>query len=95
MLDITGGDTAALTEITDVQDLLLRQEEPDLSALARLNVHRNLIAERNTHVPITLPAVWAAIGHPDRAEALARAITDPDRQARALAGLARAVAEQG
>ncbi len=95
MLDITGGDTAALTELTDVQDLLLRQEEPDLSALARLNVHRNLIAERNTHVPITLPAVWAAIGYPDRAEALARAITDPDRQARALDGLVRAVAERG
>ncbi len=62
MLDITGGDAAALTEITDVQDLLLRKEKPDLSALARLNVHRNLIAERNTHVPTTLPAVWTAIG---------------------------------
>ena len=44
MLDITGGDTAALTEITDAQELLLRQEEPDLPALARLNVHRILIA---------------------------------------------------
>ena len=51
MLDITGGDTAALTEITDAQDLLLRQEEPDLPALARLNVHRNFIADRNAHVP--------------------------------------------
>ena len=92
MLDITGGDTAALTEITDVQDLLLRLEEPDLSALARLNVHRSIIADRNTHVPPILPAVWATIGHPERAEALARAITDPDRRAQALAGLAQAVA---
>ena len=95
MLDITGGDTTALTEITDIQDLLLRQEEPDLSALARLNVHRNLIAERNTHVPARLPAVWAAIGYPDRAEALARAITDPERRGQALDDLARMAGEQG
>ena len=95
MLDITGGDTAALTEITDVQDLLLRLDEPDLSALARLNVHRSIIAERNAHVPPILPAVWAMIGHPERAEALARAITDPDRQAQALAGLAEAAAGAG
>jgi tetratricopeptide (TPR) repeat protein len=95
MLDITGGDTTGLTEITDVQDLLLRQREPDLPALARLNVHRNLLAERNTHVPTSLPTVWAAIGNPDRAEALARAITDPDRQAQALADLARMAGERG
>ena len=95
MLDITGGDITALTEITDVQDLLLRQEKPDLSALARLNVHRNLIAERNTHVPATLPTVWAAIGYPDRGEALARAITGPDRQAQALADLARMAGGRG
>ena len=37
----------------------------------------------------SLPAVWAAIGHPERAEALARAITDPDRRVQALADLAR------
>ena len=49
--DVPGGDTTALTEITDIQDLLLRQEEPDLPALARLNVHRNLIAdESDPHV---------------------------------------------
>ena len=95
LLDITGGDAAALTEITDVQDLLLRSKEPDLSALARLNVHRSIIAERNTHVPVSLPAVWAAIGHPERAEALARAITGPDQQAQVLAELARAAAAAG
>ena len=95
MLDITGGDTAALTEITDLQDLLLHQEEPDLTALARLNVHRTLIAERNAHVPVTLPGVWTAIGYPERAEALAWAIPGTDRQARALGNLAQAVADAG
>ena len=94
MLDITGGDAAALTEITDVQDLLLRQDEPDLWAMARLNVHRSSIAERNAHVPPILPAVWAMAGKVERGEALARAITSP-RQAEALAGLAKVAAGTG
>jgi hypothetical protein len=89
MLDVTGGDTAALTEILEAQSLLVRAEEPDLPSLARLNVHRTRIAERNTYVPVTLPAVWAAIGHPERGEALARAINDPSQRARALAEMTR------
>ena len=95
MLDITGGDTAALTEITDAQDLLLRLDEPDLAAMARLNVHRSVIADRNAHVPAILPTVWATIGHPERAEALARSITSPAQQARALAGLVGVAARAG
>lgn len=89
MLDVTGGDTAALTEILETQSLLTRAEEPDLPSLARLNVHRTRIAERNAYVPVTLPAVWAAIGHPERGEALARAINDPSQRARALAEMTR------
>jgi hypothetical protein len=90
MLDVTGGDTAALTEILEAQSLLIHGEQPDLPSLARLNVHRTRIAERNAYVPVTLPAVWAAIGHPERGEALARAINDPSQRARALAEMARA-----
>ena len=67
----------------------------DLPVLARLNVHRRMIADRNAHVPPVLPTVWATLGYPDRAEALARSITDPGQRARALAGLARAAAEAG
>jgi hypothetical protein len=95
MLDITSGDTAALTEITDVQDLLLRLGEPDLSALGRLNVHRSRIADLNAHAPSILPVVWAMIGYPDRGEALAQAIISPDRRTRALADLVRAAAGAG
>jgi Domain of unknown function (DUF4062) len=95
MLDITGGDAAALTEITDVQDLLLRQDEPGLSDMGRLNVHRSSIAQRNAHVPPVLPAVWAMTGNLERAAAMARAIASPGRQARALAGLAKVVAARG
>jgi hypothetical protein len=95
MLDITGGDTAALTEVTEVQDLLLHLEEPDLSALTRLNVHLSVIADRNAHVPHNLPWVWAITGHPERAEALARAIPDPGDQIWVLGRLVEAAAEGG
>jgi hypothetical protein len=44
---------------------------------------------------VNLPAVWAAIGHPERAEALAQAITDPGRRTAALTGLAWAAADAG
>lgn len=95
MLDITGGDAAALTEITDVQALLLRQEEPDLPALARLNVHRCIITARNAHVPPELPVAWARIGRLERAEALARSISSPDGQVLALVRLAATVGSLG
>jgi tetratricopeptide (TPR) repeat protein len=95
MLDITGGDAVALIEITDVQNLLLRRGNYDLPVLARLNVHRTFLAARNAYVPVNLPSVWAALGHPDRAEALARSIIDPGRRAEALAGLVEVVADAG
>ena len=119
MLDITGGDAAALAEITDVQDLMLRLEDYDLPVLARLNVHRSRLADRNAHVPSSLAdgmgrhwppgprrgagpvdhrpgQAGAGAGGPggavadagdlDRAEALARSITDPDQQALGAGG---------
>jgi tetratricopeptide (TPR) repeat protein len=95
MLDITGGDTTALAEITTTQDALLTASEPDLLAMARLAIHRDDLTARNIHIPTDLPAVWAALGHTVRAEALARSITDPGRQQQALIDLARAVATMG
>jgi hypothetical protein len=95
MLDITGADSAALTEITDAQNLLLRRGEPDLPTLASLNAHLGIIADRNAHVPAALPAVWASIGYPERAEALARVLTDSGQRAQALAGVVRTVAGAG
>ncbi len=95
MLDLSGGDAAALTEVTTTQDLLLTHPEPDLLALARLSIHRNDLASRNTNIPTDLPAVWATLGHPNRAEQIARGITDPYRQAQALAAVAQAVAAAG
>ena len=88
MLDLTGGDAAALAEIRTALELIAAQDDPDLVAALRLARHRDDLTDRNTNIPPFLPAVWATLGHPTRAEALARSITDPDRQARALAAVA-------
>ena len=95
MLDITGGDAAALNEVTITLDLIAAQDDPDLTAALRLARHRDYLADRNTNIPTQLPAVWAALGQHIRAEALARSITDPDRQAQALAAVAGALARAG
>jgi hypothetical protein len=95
MLDLSGGDAAALTEITTTQDLILAGPEPDLEAMLRLCIRRTNLAGRNRHTPANLPAVWAALGQPARAEALARSITYPHTQAKALAAVAGAIATAG
>jgi tetratricopeptide (TPR) repeat protein len=93
MLDLTGGDTAAQAEIIIAQDAILTQPDPDLLAMARLAIHRDDLTDRNIQIPTDLPAVWATLGHPNRAEALAWAITSP--YPRVLAALARARAAAG
>jgi tetratricopeptide (TPR) repeat protein len=95
MLDITGGDAAALNEVTITLDLIAAQDDPDLTAALSLVRHRDYLADRNTNIPASLPALWATLGHHIRAEALAASITDPYEQARALAAVAGAVAEAG
>ncbi|MGP4101095.1 hypothetical protein [Nonomuraea sp. KM90] len=91
MLDVTGGDAAALAEIVTVQHLM-RDAEPDLAALLRLAVARERLTSRNAHLPVGLPALWARLGDLRRAEALARSIVEPGRQAEAFSLLLRAAA---
>lgn len=88
MLSLGEGDTTSLTEIRMAQDLLLTRPNPDLLALARLSIRREDLESRNTNVPPCLPAVWAAIGQPARAESLAYTIASGCR-AQALTALVR------
>lgn len=60
-----------------------------------LAFRRDTLTHRNRRIPTRLPAVWGRLGHPLRAEALARSLPDPDRRARALAALSEALAEDG
>ena len=80
MLDATGGDAAALAEITAAVALISTSRSPDLLAALRLAWHRDQLADRNAHIPVQLPAVWVTLGQPVRAEALARSIPDPSRR---------------
>ncbi len=95
MLDLSGGDTTALTEIRGCQDLLLHCSKPDLYTLARLSHHRGQLEARNANIPSGLIALWVTLGRPNRAEQTARAITDPYRRAQALAEVAEAAATAG
>ena len=95
MLDITGGDAAALSEVTITLELIAAQDDPDLTAALRLARHRDYLADRNVSIPTSLPAVWATLGQHIRAEALAASITHPSEQAEALAAVAEALAGAG
>ncbi len=95
MLDITGGDYVALTEVTLTGGAILASGQPDLAAMGRLAAHRYALKQRNSNIPTNLPAVWARLGNPYRAEALAQSLTDPIEQVQALGGVARALAAVG
>ncbi|WP_326811791.1 hypothetical protein OIE62_13810 [Streptomyces scopuliridis] len=95
LLDISGGDATALTDIARAQEVHLARAEPDLRALARLAVHDDHLTTRNTHVPVELPSVWEQLGHPVRAENLARSLAQPEQQTFALALIAAASEEAG
>ncbi|MEU3163780.1 hypothetical protein [Streptosporangium sp. NPDC006930] len=95
MLDIIGGDTSALTEITMTQEAIADQAVPDLLAMSRLAIHRTKIIDRNENIPVNLPGVWVQLDRPSRAEALARSISHPSRRVRALAAVVREIAASG
>ncbi|KMS68609.1 hypothetical protein ACM01_38170 [Streptomyces viridochromogenes] len=84
MLDTTGGDAAAFTEIAAAQELILGQDDPDLLAMARLALHRDNLKARNDRIPTALPALWAALGNHQRAEALIHSVLIPERRNKAV-----------
>jgi len=92
MLEWSGSDSAALAEIGIAQEEILRRQDPDLTAMARLAFHHGELAARNVGIPAGLPAVWAALGQADRGEALADSLMPAARKAEALAKVARALA---
>ncbi len=95
LLHRTGSDTATLAEIGAATAVILAQHRPDLADMTRLAYYREALTRRNEHMPASLPAVWAALGHPARAEALAHCITNPQKRARALTDVSRALAAAG
>ncbi|MGH8919818.1 MAG: hypothetical protein ACRD0H_16055, partial [Actinomycetes bacterium] len=60
--------------------------------MARLAIRRDDLRDRNANLPTELPAVWATLGYPVRAESLAASISDPKDRASALTRTMRALA---
>jgi tetratricopeptide (TPR) repeat protein len=89
MLDLSGGDAAALAEVVDVLEFTRSQSNPDLNAVLRLAVTRDRLTSRNRGIPPGLLNSWVALGSPSRAEALARSVTNPSEQTANLTALAR------
>jgi hypothetical protein len=93
MLRLTGGDAAALTEISTAQVRLLAQGQPDLACLAMLALYQDRLIRRSSYLSPLLAGVLARLGSARRAEQLARSLIYPGPQARALAEIAAAIAE--
>ncbi|MEV7346783.1 trypsin-like peptidase domain-containing protein [Streptomyces sp. NPDC093544] len=94
MRRLTGGDALALSEISAAQQPILNQSSPDLTSLALLAVELAQLEARNLEIPATLPAVWARIGQPERAEGVIGGIPATLRHAAYLA-LVKALTANG
>lgn len=95
MLTLIGGDIAALNEIHAVQELVLEDPDPDLLTMYRLARHRDSLTERNRYISSDVPVAWARLGEFDRAETLARSISDSGTRAQALRELVGELATVG
>lgn len=95
MLDLTGGNGAAITEIAAVQQVLNAQDPPDLLPMMRLVIYRAELHERSLFIPPELPQAWAHLGHHSRAEALAWSLPAAAQRVSALIDVARTVAAAG
>ena len=95
MLDVSGGDSAALAEIATIQEFICGQEHPDLAAMLTLVVTHNRLARRNSAIPAAVPVAWAQLGNTARAETLAHSVTEPYNQVEVLTAIARALTVAG
>lgn len=93
VLALSGGDAGALAEIGTA--LVAAQAGPDLVAMTRLAIHRDHIVDRNSHIPVRLPAAWAAAGQLTRAVSVAGSIIELADRAEAMLAVAKTVSQTG
>ncbi|GAA2787829.1 trypsin-like peptidase domain-containing protein [Saccharopolyspora taberi] len=91
LLRSSQSDATAFTEIHAAENVQAAHAHPDVWWSVRLAVERDRLLRRNECVPEQLPALWARLGHVERAEALARSLPDLSVRARAFTLLAEAV----
>ena len=83
----TGADAAALDEIRTAMQMLDESQTLDPVRMSLLAIRRDQLSAQSLAIPVTLPAVFAAVGQPDRALALARSMGKPVLQAQPWPGL--------
>ncbi|MEV8021747.1 hypothetical protein AB0O76_36545 [Streptomyces sp. NPDC086554] len=91
----TGGDVATLAEIRAGEEAVVEGGGRPLGDMVRLALLRDMLMRRNRALPRELPEAWAALGHADRAEALARSIPSLGGQVYALIGVGNALRRRG
>lgn len=92
---VFGHHHASLREIETAQAVLLGDDEPDLTALARLAVHRISLQESGSRIPASLPQLWARSGRVGHAQVLITLISDPVVRTRALMNTAEELHRTG
>jgi hypothetical protein len=92
---ITGGDGAAISELTTAQEALFTAEKPDLNTMARIAVHRGVLIQRNEAVTVNVAPVWAELGEIERAVSIAFSRNSRAIEAETLASIATAIATSG
>ncbi|MEI5523613.1 trypsin-like peptidase domain-containing protein [Streptomyces brasiliscabiei] len=93
--EATGSDAACLAEIAAARETVRRVTPDDLGASAVLAVVADMVARRNKSLHPDIPAVHARLGRVRQAIGLARSVYRPMDRVRALAGVARVLAESG
>ncbi|MGW8847789.1 hypothetical protein ACWGNE_08405 [Streptomyces xiamenensis] len=100
LLNLTGGDSAALSDILRAERLHHDTEQPssqmpNLADLARLSVHFDCIRRRNEKIPAAVPVLWSKLGNTVRAINLALSFARSDWTCSALVDIAWQVKEAG
>jgi hypothetical protein len=92
MLDMSGGEVAALDEIAQAQDAVLANViagTMDLPPLILLGMRHCDLTWSSEHIPVMLPAAWARLGRHERAKSLAHSQPGEPGRLLALAQLAK------
>jgi hypothetical protein len=95
MLDLTGGDVAAIAEARVVLEHIAVRDDPDIDSALAIAYRRDYLVNRNWNIPTSLPAAWAALGQYSRGMFLARSTVELPAHPEILTELAAALASAG
>lgn len=90
LLNLTGGDALALSEVGNAISIVRSQHPLDLRLLLPLEIAREELVVRNSRMPPELSRIWTLVGQPARGTSVANGILDPIRRVEALCSIIEA-----